>query len=70
MRLKYTSSISTSESFVYKAADYLVSGQLPQGADVHPHLFDYPADFIYAFVLSNIFSNAITTTSFCVSLLT
>ena len=55
-RLRYTSSLYPSDYPVYRAADYITSGNLMEGKDIHNHLISYPADFVYAYFLSNIFS--------------
>ena len=54
-RLRYTSSISPQESYIYKTATYIQDGLLTQALDTHEHLIGYPADFSYGFLLSNIF---------------
>lgn len=56
MRLRYTSSISPTESPLYKTAVYLTDNQLAEAKDIRAHLLSYPADFIYGFVVSKIFA--------------
>lgn len=58
LRLRYTSSVSPSESPLYNSARYIVNGQLDQAKNVFSHIIAYPADFVYAYFLSNIFSLA------------
>lgn len=56
MRLRYTSSISPTESPLYKTALYITENQLDQASDVHDHINSYPGDFVYAYLISGIFS--------------
>ena len=55
LRLRYTSSVSPSESPLYNSARYIVNGQLDQAKNVFSHIIAYPADFVYAYFLSIIF---------------
>lgn len=56
MRLRFTSSISPSESPMYNTAVYIVNNQIDQAKDIHSHIVGYPADFVYGYLLSNIFA--------------
>lgn len=58
LRLRYTSSVSPNESPLYNTARYIINGQLDQAKNIHSHIIAYPADFVYAYFLSNIFSIA------------
>ena len=58
LRLRYTSSVSPNESALYNTAKYIINGQLDQAKNIHSHIISYPADFVYAYFLSNIFSIA------------
>lgn len=54
-RLNFSSTIPPSEAPLYRTAQYIISGQLLQGADIHSHIIAYPADFTFGFVLSKVF---------------
>ena len=55
IRLGYETSIYPDESDVYNTAEYICDGQLSEGLDVHEHIINYPADFVYGLVLSLFF---------------
>lgn len=55
-RLGYKSSISPTESYLYRTAIQINNGLLDQAADLHEHILGYPADFIYGYIISNVFS--------------
>lgn len=56
LRIRYTSSISPSDSVMYRAAAYINDGLLDQANDIHEHLIGYPADFIYGYFISDFFA--------------
>ena len=53
---RYTSSISPLESSLYKTASYINEGRLAQAMDIHEDIIGYPANFVYGYFISIIFS--------------